>query len=398
MPKNDFLSPVFIKYQDAFDQNPRSRVFAPLAEAYRKMGMMDKAFKILKTGIRIHPDYILGHMTLAACYIDIDKFNLAYAALRPFVASSRDNIKLQKLFARCSFDVGNLEEALETYKYLLFINPKDEDSALKVTELEKQFDKIKFGNEFEHNAVDLFARNDNLFDVDDLKIFPQLEEEETIADWVQLDITNDTAGPQDGLDEWVMADSAHENEIITDDELVVDVVNSEGDRTYQVDTADVPAGNISDVEAVSVEDEKNAENDTVINDQVQEKAAVPFVTLTLVDLYLAQGLRDKAKEVLLKIIALNPQDENCILKLSQIEASGDDVNLDEAIGHEQLMQDFDQQMNPQEFTTDVPDNTDDAKGSAHNSEEYFQLVQRKLQHFARLIGRKHKEKLKDRNL
>ena len=53
--KIQLLSPLFLKYQADYEKNPRSRVFAPLAETYRKLGMTDKAMEILSQGIRFHP-------------------------------------------------------------------------------------------------------------------------------------------------------------------------------------------------------------------------------------------------------------------------------------------------------------------------------------------------------
>ncbi len=123
--KIQLLSPLFLKYQNDFEKNPRSRVFAPLAEAYRKLGMTDKAMEILSNGIRFHPTYTMGYLGLAFCYFDLKQFNLAYSTLRPLLESSRDNIRLQKLFSEICIELGKKEEALETLKYLLFINPID---------------------------------------------------------------------------------------------------------------------------------------------------------------------------------------------------------------------------------------------------------------------------------
>ena len=52
MQKNGLTSPLLVKYLRAYEQNPKSRVFAPLAEVYRKLGMKEKAFDILKRGLK----------------------------------------------------------------------------------------------------------------------------------------------------------------------------------------------------------------------------------------------------------------------------------------------------------------------------------------------------------
>ena len=119
------------KYSLQYEKKPRSRVFAPLAESYRKIGMLDEALKILKKGIKNHPSYTLGYIVLANCYFDKDQFEAAYSTLLPFVSDNLENIKLQKLFAQICEKLGNFDEALNSYKILLLINPKDKEIAKK---------------------------------------------------------------------------------------------------------------------------------------------------------------------------------------------------------------------------------------------------------------------------
>ena len=47
-PKYD---PNLEKYLKEYQENPRSRVFAPLAEAYRKSGLIDEAIDICREGL-----------------------------------------------------------------------------------------------------------------------------------------------------------------------------------------------------------------------------------------------------------------------------------------------------------------------------------------------------------
>ena len=69
------------KYLGIYEKNPRSKVFAPLAEAYRNLGMIDKAFEILKLGLKIHPSYIMAHLVLGKCYYDQNNFEKCYKAI-----------------------------------------------------------------------------------------------------------------------------------------------------------------------------------------------------------------------------------------------------------------------------------------------------------------------------
>lgn len=65
------------KCNKLLDANPNSQIFAALAEAYRKKGDIDQAFRICQTGLRIHPDYGSAHMVMARINVDKGMFDWA---------------------------------------------------------------------------------------------------------------------------------------------------------------------------------------------------------------------------------------------------------------------------------------------------------------------------------
>src|SRR5688500_10102993 len=176
-----------------YKKNPHSKVFAPLAESFRKLGMIDDALKILREGIRHHPSYTLGYIVLAHCYYDQQKYELTYNTLRPIISQNADNISLQKVFAQACIHLGNLEEALDTYKYLLFINPKDKFFAEQVKRLE---DDLMVG----HKKLSL----DQLVKAPDLQVQAPMPVSDD--DWVQVDFNQAPSAPAPVSieDEWVM--------------------------------------------------------------------------------------------------------------------------------------------------------------------------------------------------
>ena len=170
------------KYEKILAKNPQSRVFAPLAEIYRKYAMVDKALEILKEGIRYNPSYPLGHLGLSNCYYDQKQYALCYSTLRPLVGTNRDNLRLQELFANVCEKLDSLEEALEAYKYLLYLNPKSFELAQKVASLEGRLS---------HNNNDAFIiRPKKPFNLDKLSGSPQdiSEQMEEVADWIPLNL------------------------------------------------------------------------------------------------------------------------------------------------------------------------------------------------------------------
>lgn len=319
--KLQLLSPLFLKHQADFEKNPRSRVFAPLAETYRKLGMTDKAMEILSQGIRNHPTYVMGYLGLAFCYFDLKQYNLAYSTLRPLTEANRDNLRLQKLFSDVCLELGKQEEALETLKYLLFINPRDKEVAAAVSSLEHEVE-----NKYKHQhkpiiiperefASELSSSNEenSLFNVEKLAPVPKSESND-FDDWMAIDLSHEKKD--------------NETSVNVPSQAITTTTNFDHWNVKKVDQAlrDEPEVaketrefnlNLDDEEKNSGEfyDEINLDLDSSDgNDDA------PLVTHTLVDLYCGQGHIEKALEVLEKILLLNPKDQKTIKKIKEIQA------------------------------------------------------------------------------
>jgi tetratricopeptide (TPR) repeat protein len=289
--KLQFLSPLFLKYQNDLEKNPRSRVFAPLAESYRKVGMTDKALEVLSQGIRYNPSYVMGYLGLAFCYYDLKQFNLAYTTIRPLVESNRDNLRLQKLFADICINLNLDEEGLETLKYLLFINPKDKEVASLVLKLESKVDQSYINV---HTPIvippDVFKSEEKesvQFDLKKLDTSPTID----FDDWLHVDLHPKTKNEDDVKEineSWVMNSLSSESENSTS-KISLDLENEK---------------------TILVEEEKASE---VIHE-------APIVTHTLVDLYCGQGHIEKAISILEKILLLNPNDQKTKDKILEIKS------------------------------------------------------------------------------
>lgn len=284
-------TPILLKYKLQLEKNPRSAVFAPLAELYRKSGMLDEALRILKNGIRHNPNYIAGYLTLSACYFDLGQFPMSYATLRPIVENQRDNIRLQTLFARVCVELGHHEEALDAYKYLLFLNPRDKAIALKVRELEDRLERPVSAPLKPEQVV--FQTNN---------IFSEITEE--IDEWQQVNFSGRSPAVID--EKWEM-EQTHPQE------KVLEFVASLEEAGAVINEPEVQQGSTllnfkrstsGDYEDLDVEE--HAEN------------SMPLVTHTLVELYSKQGYYKKALEILDKILELNPKDQRSLDKRKEI--------------------------------------------------------------------------------
>ncbi|MEK7789333.1 MAG: hypothetical protein AAB283_05390, partial [Planctomycetota bacterium] len=52
------------KLKEKLKKDPNSKLFVPLAEEYRKKGMLDEAISVLMTGITSQPGYTSARVSL----------------------------------------------------------------------------------------------------------------------------------------------------------------------------------------------------------------------------------------------------------------------------------------------------------------------------------------------
>ena len=153
MESLEFHNPNIEKYEDLLSRDECSKAFAPLSELYRKLGLYDKAFRILKEGTRLHPSYLPGYLSLGRCYYDMEKFDSAYSVVHPFIDTHGDNLALLKLLARTYTKLDMPDEALDTYRRLLFLSPKDVEAEEGIVRLENQ-GKGTDGEAFDVDGID----------------------------------------------------------------------------------------------------------------------------------------------------------------------------------------------------------------------------------------------------
>lgn len=299
------LSHLIAKYKRQLEKDPASRVFAPLAECYRKAGMMSDALLTLRDGLKENPDSVLGHIGLAQCYLDQGEFEKVYETLLPFKQSNLDNIKLLKLFAEACLKTNKDEEALEAYKYILFLNPKNQEAIEAVSSLEDQV--------YSASPEDLHQgpRAKEKFPIE--KLEDSEDKHGSVDGWEAIDFSEEAAvgkktdkneDKEDFSDEgWSMGPIT--GDVFNDDEVEQEAPSElydvEEERSFKVLTSEA----FQRPKSVSDDEEKNESR--------------PLITHTLVDLYCAQGHYEQAYQLLKKILELNPDDERTALKIKEVQ-------------------------------------------------------------------------------
>jgi len=310
-------SALLTKYKYLYEKNPRSKVFAPLAETYRKLGMFKEGVQILRDGIKIHPSYTLGYIVLANIYFDEGHYELAYSTVRSFVSTNLENITLQRLFGKICLELNKFDEALETYKLMLLLNPKDDDVIEKVRTLE---DKLNYSVVIEDKVED----TNDLFDDKD--------------DWVQVDFNKDSVVEDkvESVDNWQQENSVKSK--INFDEIEVKEHDLSSD--YYFEDYDNESEDVITAQDDELDDQ----------DETQDKK---IISHKLIDLYYSQGHIEKAIDLLREALSQSPDDEQSLTKLEAFQRQLDEESsideLVESASHSEILEEDNLKENLEHF-------------------------------------------------
>jgi len=117
------------KLEARWRENPKGRNFAPLADAYRKAGLIDNAIDLLQNGLKLHPDYVSAYIVYARCLIDKKDDAGAQDVFRRVLALDGENIIALRVLAEIAERNGRFEEAVEWLTRLLNADPMNGDAA-----------------------------------------------------------------------------------------------------------------------------------------------------------------------------------------------------------------------------------------------------------------------------
>lgn len=91
--------------------NPDSRVFAALADAYRKRGEFSRAFSTCQAGLTHHPDFAAAHVVMAKLYRHQRMFDKALSAIRQATQCDGPSHVTDTLETEVLIDMGDLDGA-----------------------------------------------------------------------------------------------------------------------------------------------------------------------------------------------------------------------------------------------------------------------------------------------
>ncbi len=125
------------KLKEKVKKDPNSKLFLPLAEEYRKKGMLDEAISVLMTGITRQPGYASARVSLGKIYLEKKMSPAAKEEFEKVISAIPDNLFAHKKLAEIYRDSGEKERAIGEYKVVLKLNPLDEDAVSNLETLQR---------------------------------------------------------------------------------------------------------------------------------------------------------------------------------------------------------------------------------------------------------------------
>jgi tetratricopeptide (TPR) repeat protein len=116
------------KLKEKVRKDPNSKLFVPLAEMYRKAGMLEEAIGELKEGLERQPSYMSARVALGKIYMEKQMKAEAREEFAKVVDSIPNNLFAQKKLAEVSLELGDRLAAGRALRAVIKLNPMDEEA------------------------------------------------------------------------------------------------------------------------------------------------------------------------------------------------------------------------------------------------------------------------------
>ncbi len=115
------------KLSERISKDPKSKLFVPLAEEYKKIGELDTAILVLAEGLKNNPGYITARSFLGRLLLETGDLSGAQKELEEVIKTVPDNLLAQRKLGDIYVLQGKGQEAIARYRTALSLNPGDKE-------------------------------------------------------------------------------------------------------------------------------------------------------------------------------------------------------------------------------------------------------------------------------
>ncbi|MDQ2890747.1 MAG: tetratricopeptide repeat protein [Gemmatimonadota bacterium] len=319
-----------------FEENPK-RYFAPLANEYRKAGEPDRAIELCRTYLPQQPTHMSGYIVYGQALHDAGRADESAAVFRQALTLDPENIIALRHLGDIARDSGDRDGALRWYGKVLELDPRNEEIASYIGSLTQPVGRTSFSGperqappsvrpepEPDESAVrlgDLISEPDVAMP----SAFPAWQDEfEGTAGNGSRFGTDEPFEPF-GASEWPSAAAAGAS--------AGDAASAQADVGKPVlegpwgspgaddasGDATVPKGDGVDSAPLGVETAARSGQGGA-PEAARVKPASPFVTETMAELYVQQGLHGEAVAIYRELVLLR-DDPRLRQRISELEAA-----------------------------------------------------------------------------
>jgi tetratricopeptide (TPR) repeat protein len=282
---NREIDELFERYRRA----PGSHVFAPLADAYRKLGLVEEALDICARGLSANPRYASGYVVQGKCQYDAGRADRAEASFRKVLDIDPNNLVALRYLGIIRAGCGDTEGARGFFEQILTLDPGDKD-------VRQRLDEVQENAEAPANSL-----------VDEIEGVLQAERPVAAAAKPALARVGDDDEDEDGEDE----DDDDENDDDDNDDDVMELRDTKED----FEGSPILLG-----------------DDSMTSEYI--------ATVTLADIFASQGYTAKALRIYKDVLRRQPDNDEVRRKIAALDPGESII----ALGQEAA---------PKETTTDV---------------------------------------------
>jgi tetratricopeptide (TPR) repeat protein len=143
MPPAGPFEDEIVKLSQRLAANPTSRIFAPLADAYRRAGRLSEAVAVCEQGLRHHPDYLSGLVVMGRTYHDSGDLEAANATFKRIVSADPRNVTAVRALGEIAHARGDVGAALSAYRSALELEPHDGELRERVESLAEELRRVE---------------------------------------------------------------------------------------------------------------------------------------------------------------------------------------------------------------------------------------------------------------
>ena len=300
------------KFEEALAKEPGSYCFAPLAEIYRRLGLLDEAIQVAKKGCELHPDYVGGFMALGRAYFDKGMKEESRGALEKVVAFTPDNLLARRLLGQIYVENGDSASAEEALGYVLMQNPADNECLMLLDSLKASSPDAAAGltappPSSGYTVIDAAADDEEI--IEDAEILEEFDDEPSIEE----DFFG--AGTDAGVPE---PDAPPPAAPAGDDDFLFTPPDEAFSEPGAALPEDLPAAEAAFIPPVPGEAFTEPEED------IAPEESDPLITATMAELYVSQGFLKRALTIYRELLEADPDNEEWKNRLYDLKTAIDE--------------------------------------------------------------------------